>query len=70
MARKDKKPEKESAEPPILLRVTSPFMHRGKRVFAGDVIECTREEADGALFKGWGHLADSRYNRRDMRARE
>jgi hypothetical protein len=58
----------------IALRVTSPFTHRGERVLVGQVIQCTREEAEGCLFVGWAtpHLVNGdtgRHQRRDMRAK-
>jgi hypothetical protein len=60
----------------VQLRVALPFIHRGARVFAGDIIECTADEAEGALYHGWatrlingGDDAAGRHARRDMRAK-
>lgn len=64
----------------VTLRVVAPFIHRGARRLVGELIECTADEAQGALFHGWavalanGHGAQrepvsGRHNRRDMRAK-
>jgi hypothetical protein len=61
-------------EQTLQLRVTSPFIHRGVRVLVGEVIECTKAEAEGCLFVGWAtpHIVNGdhgRHERRDMRAK-
>lgn len=65
---------REAVAETIALRVTSPFIHRGERVLVGEVIQCTKAEAEGCLFVGWAtpHLvngATGRHQRRDMRAK-
>ena len=67
---------REASEASVQLRVALPFIHRGARVFAGEIITCTADEAEGALHHGWatrlingGHDAAGLHNRRDMRAK-
>lgn len=69
-----RKATRAESEDSIRMRVALPFIHRGQRVLRGDIIECSADEADGALFHGWAvPLANgddaARYNRRDMRAK-
>lgn len=59
----------------IKLRVALPFIHRGERVFIGDVISCTPDEAQGCIFHGWAvplvnGAEQGRHQRRDMRAKQ
>ena len=63
-----------AAEHEVQLRVTSPFIHRGARRLVGELINCTADEAQGALFHGWAVLLvngeeHGRHQRRDMRAK-
>lgn len=75
MAKRVTRSEPAAAEQ-FTLRVTSPFIHRGVRVFVGEIIQCTKAEAEGLMFTGWAtpHGLDGAdagaHERRDMRAKQ